>query len=380
MLVPFRLPFALALASLAGPALASELHVPGDYPTLQGAIDAAAAGDVIVVSGFGSYGPLVLDKPLTILGNPQVDILVGCDAPAPNHGLRLEGPASGTVVLANARLLTQDCFQPASGIGGGGFDELHLLNVSYYPWSGLTGLGDSAPSVQVDVPYLLVEGSTLYGGIPDSDHCASFLLGDGYPAIEAPASVVTILGSTITGGGEASFYCCDFCTCAAGLPSGGAGGDAVVANEVFVDAASTVTGGKGSTFYAYDFPGGTPTPCASKPDGVAYVATLVHQLPGDITSSSVIPLGGTWTLNYDVPGPNAWLFLSTDLQPPTLIPGAGFSFLATPTPVGLLPTAGPQALSFGIPPAPALLGLQGAFQILDSTLGLTAPAVGLLGP
>jgi hypothetical protein len=44
-------------------------------------------------------------------------------------------------------------------------------------------------------------------------------------------------------------------------------------------------------------------------------------------------------------------------------------------------TAGaPQSVSFAVPTDAALLGLEGGFQILDLTLGLTAPVVGVLGP
>ena len=44
--------------TLPSPALAAEIHVPGDYPTIQQALDAASSGDVILVAPGTYTGPL----------------------------------------------------------------------------------------------------------------------------------------------------------------------------------------------------------------------------------------------------------------------------------------------------------------------------------
>ena len=40
----------MAVAVLAGSAWAVEIHVPGDYPTIQEGIDASSSGDVVIVA------------------------------------------------------------------------------------------------------------------------------------------------------------------------------------------------------------------------------------------------------------------------------------------------------------------------------------------
>ncbi len=378
---------ASVLPLLAFPSAAAELRVPGDYPNLQAAIDAAAAGDVIVVSTGYTQDPVVIDKALTILGDPMFSVRTECgfpgactDCPEPDHAFRLAGPGTGRVVIGNAQTTSFDCFYPAASIGGGGFDELHLFNVEFHPVSGQTGLGYGSSTIQVDVPHVLVEGSSIRGGIVDCDHCSGFLYDVVYAAIEAPASAVTILNSEVVGGGNA-YFCCQGCTCPAGLPEGGKGGNGVVASEVFVDSASTVAGGAGSTFYAYPGPAGTGgVACGKKRDGVAFIAGAVHALPGAVTGSGATRLGGTFTLSFEVPGPLAVLYLSLRVGEPVLVPGSGYSYLHTPVLAQPVTTGSPQTLAFAVPPAPELVGLERAFQILDFTLGLTAPAVALLGP
>jgi hypothetical protein len=101
---------------------------------------------------------------------------------------------------------------------------------------------------------------------------------------------------------------------------------------------------------------------------------------GDVILVDTSPLGGTFTLSFDVPGRFAVLFFSSGVAAPLLLPGAGYSYLVAPLLVGPVGTGAPQILSFPVPAAAALLGLEGGFQIFDLTLGLTAPAVGVLGP
>jgi len=58
----------------------SEAHtiiVPDDYPSIQGAIDAANAGDTIFVRN-GSYGPVVVNKGVKLVGeNRESTVITG---------------------------------------------------------------------------------------------------------------------------------------------------------------------------------------------------------------------------------------------------------------------------------------------------------------
>jgi hypothetical protein len=71
----------------ASRAEARVLRVPQAFGTIQAAVDAAAAGDVIDVRP-GSYCGAVIDKPLTLLGHGRATI-VGCaDGPVLSNGVR----------------------------------------------------------------------------------------------------------------------------------------------------------------------------------------------------------------------------------------------------------------------------------------------------
>jgi hypothetical protein len=70
---------------LAAPAFSAVLEVPSQYPTIQAAVDLAAAGDTIFVRS-GSYCGAVLDKRVELIGLGQPTI-VGCDT-----GPFLSGP------------------------------------------------------------------------------------------------------------------------------------------------------------------------------------------------------------------------------------------------------------------------------------------------
>src|SRR5262245_7113556 len=72
-----RLPFALAL--LSSPALAGALEVPGAYPTIQAAGDAAVAGDTVLVSPGTYHENVVIDVELELrsVGGPGVTVIDG---------------------------------------------------------------------------------------------------------------------------------------------------------------------------------------------------------------------------------------------------------------------------------------------------------------
>jgi parallel beta-helix repeat protein len=114
-----------ALLALPPAALAATYAVPGDYPTISGAIANASAGDTIVVDG-GTYRErLAVNKGLTLLGRdtgsglPTVDAM-GIEVSADNaiiQGFRVTGAPVGIDVrgCGNARVL--DCFVVGNGYG-----------------------------------------------------------------------------------------------------------------------------------------------------------------------------------------------------------------------------------------------------------------------
>ena len=84
-------------AILAAGSTPAQIEVPGDYATLQAAITAAAPGSTIVVTTPVLQGPIVIDKPLTIIGDPVANLGTEgpCFSPIPVP-IELAGPGGGT--------------------------------------------------------------------------------------------------------------------------------------------------------------------------------------------------------------------------------------------------------------------------------------------
>ncbi|MDP1577399.1 MAG: nitrous oxide reductase family maturation protein NosD, partial [Cypionkella sp.] len=65
-----RLSLSLILILLALPALADEVHVAPGAGALQTAIAGAKSGDALLLSAGIYPGPFVIDRPMTIAGEP----------------------------------------------------------------------------------------------------------------------------------------------------------------------------------------------------------------------------------------------------------------------------------------------------------------------
>lgn len=77
-----------ALALTAAPLQAAVLHVPAEYSTIQGAVNAARAGDTVRVAS-GVYCGARVQKPVRLLGQ-NGPVIVGCpDGPVLGNGLRV---------------------------------------------------------------------------------------------------------------------------------------------------------------------------------------------------------------------------------------------------------------------------------------------------
>jgi len=170
---------------------------------LQGRIDRARPGSTLVVPA-GSWKAIVIDKPLTLIGDEGAVIYsdqeYGPDPfPAP---ITLDGPGHGTVTLANLDTVGSVdghlYSSIAGGIAGGGFETLELQQCRieapvYWRWH-LTCAG--GPGISVDVEHVLVVDSEVLASEGRHDFCG---YARGAAGIDAPSSSVEIFGSTVVG-------------------------------------------------------------------------------------------------------------------------------------------------------------------------------------
>ena len=383
-LLPIR-PLFLAVCT-ASAAAQTTIVVPADAPDLQAAIDLATDGDLVVVRTATAQDPVTVDKPITILGDPLVNVRIADSGNCFPPAIFLDGRGSGTVVLAGVRTVTgEDCAFPPPAISGGGFEALEIYSSQIFAsLSGLTGLGHGNAAISTNVPYLFVNASTIVGGFDNADDCVGALPGGGYPAIDAASSTVTVIDSILSGG-RGGLLCCKFgCSCPPTLAGlGGHGGIGIVADRLFA-AGSTIQGGIGSTYIAYE---GNPfeppsTVCGKQPDGVPFVVGERIDLPPTLTVDTPLRLGASTTLSWDTPAPTMSLYISTGVQPPIEVTPGNWSFLAPgELMVGVFPAGGGvQSFAFAIPNAQALLGLQVAFQLQDADGVVSRPVAGVLKP
>ena len=80
----------LLLAVLSSPVWAEEVYVPAKPGALASAIEEAAAGDVLTLAAGSHTGGVIIDHPLTLIGDGAV----------------IEGPGSGSVITVNAPSVT----------------------------------------------------------------------------------------------------------------------------------------------------------------------------------------------------------------------------------------------------------------------------------
>lgn len=364
-------------AAPAPAAFPTTLRVPEDVATLQEAIWRSSPGGVVVVRG--EQEPVVIDRPLSILGDPDLVIDRGYQAlgSSPCHlpGVTLAGAGSGVVTLVGLHSrLAGECGMPAPAVAGGGFDELRLVDCSLSSFQVVfSGGAYGSPGVEVDVPLVLVTGSLILGGRADVDDCYGILLGDGDPALLAPQGTVVVLDSDLRGG-DGGYLCCHpfLCACPQTLSGlGGIGGDGVVAREVF-QAGSTIVGGKGSTFHVLT--GGPPIVCGSQPDGVPVVAASTVVLTNGLQGPSRMALGASYTLSWNLVGATIALWVADGFQGPEPFSGGAWSFLPADATLflGLRP-ATPASWTFPVPSAAALLRHQLTFQGADEYGTLTRP-------
>ena len=85
-----RLPVLAAILFLASPGHAATIHVPGDQPTIQAGINAAAANDVVLVAPGTYLEHIVLKSDIALVSSTGPSVTI------------IDGRASATVIYANA--------------------------------------------------------------------------------------------------------------------------------------------------------------------------------------------------------------------------------------------------------------------------------------
>jgi predicted outer membrane repeat protein len=119
--------FLTAFLVLSTYASAATITVPGDYPTIQGAIDAANPGDTVQVAPGTYYENLLIDKDLTLQGDdPDTTII---DAGGSGHVISV---SSGVMAAISSLTITGG----SSNYGGGIYTDNGTLTISNSTFSG----------------------------------------------------------------------------------------------------------------------------------------------------------------------------------------------------------------------------------------------------
>lgn len=388
----------VALAGLLGSlANAGQIRVPADQPTLAAALAVAAPNDVILVQTPVFQNNVVVTKPVTIIGEPLVTILGtagGCSLVAT---VNLAGPGSGSVAIANARILSSgDCFDPAAPIGGGGFASLFLYDVEIpEPPAGMTGYGHGVEGVRTSgIPFVAVERCSIRSSQNDVDECqpgpdAAQLGGKhNHAAVDVGNATLLALDSTLRGG-NGGFLCTKnwvfFPSCVSGLDTAGGEGASAVKAGAFYAANSIVESGVGSTYLVWQgIPGGSQSVvCWVYGSYPAVIASTNATLPGTVTETASPKPGSSWQLDFAlVPGATYALF-SFGFGAPLQVPGIGTAFLdpATFASLGVLSAlGGVGSKSYGVPNDASLLGTRLCLQPLQAGVGLLRPVGAVIVP
>jgi hypothetical protein len=308
----------------------------GDYTDLQTALNQVASGEIIHVRG-GSFDPIIITKPVTIIGSPAPVINVG----PPQAGIQpavitLAGPGSGAVILANIVVggildgFISSRVNPA--INGSGFSELlisrSIIQAPYWQHSSLSGTATGGRAIKVTVSEITISHSTISASASDTNSCYGYGQA-GVEAIYAPGATLTLLDSTVHGG-DGSIVCDYFgppapsaCPCA-GL--GGEGGDAINVGTLY-QTDSTIIGGFGGDVFYYDDHFQT-VDFGQQPHGHSLAnGTTEIGLPSITLTSDAPHIGAPFTLSYPLVTVPLSLTASLGVGQPLLFPGFGYVML-----------------------------------------------------
>jgi nitrous oxidase accessory protein NosD len=204
----------------ARPTGRDEIHVPGDYSSVQAAVDASGPGDTVVLGAGTFTGEVVIDHDLTLRGAGVGATTVKAPATLTSYGVHLPDGRVLTAIIrivhgAHVRIsdLTVSgpipCGIEVSGIHAlqGATLDLFDARVTDIQADPGTCPGDDAAGRAVvygTPPHIEVDGergSTAYGRVHDVlvDHFQHAGVSVSGPA-DGPRSVVTIDHSTVIGG------------------------------------------------------------------------------------------------------------------------------------------------------------------------------------
>ena len=243
-------------------------------------------------------------------------------------------------------------------------------------WDIIDGGEPGLPAIIVKVDDLLIEDSTITGGLTDDDPPYQVAF-DGGPGVVATGHVA-VFDTTITGGpGQDKDLDFTF-----GTPSscdflGGVGGIGVIALGTLYHANSVIQGGAGGAISGYIQ--GTPGtfPFCVADDGADTQVSGTVGFPGDtLLASGPFLENQGFSLTWDNGDQAfAYLLVSPLPMPPAQL-GLGQYLFFDPAAMVLLPAVGPglTTQSFSVPSDPALYGNTLAIQRYSADKGLSRPA------
>jgi hypothetical protein len=356
----------------------------GAYTSLQAAINAAPTGATVLVRG-GSYGPIQINRSLTILASPLATITQpffgsGNQPPA----IQLNGTGVERVSLSN--LYVSNVADGGNGwntcgpaISSSGIAKLTVeectLRGAY--WTVLSGSGAGASGIFASGPASVVIVRSTIAASPSMTDAA--VVPDGVPGVNAPNGTVVVMQSTVIGGscGRSSIPGQTLAPCPCpGFP--GTGGPGIRASTV-VTSGGTVVGGLGSQYFIFG-----QQPWGSQPNGVPCDGCSPSDIPVTLTQAAPLRIGSTQILTF--PPVGAVRFVASGspaLAPVALSPNAHvFLDLTAALSIQAVATATSQ-LSFAVPNQLSLLGVEVAHQGFSlQALGLstTNPILGTIQP
>lgn len=202
----------LVLVALLGTApmtVADVIRVPEDHAVLQDAIDAAAAGDVIAITG-GTHNGVKIDKPLTLVGSASQPPLIRRGLPIFYKTAEpcIDLSTEGRVVLAGLVINTYGAASllnnPVAIAGDAG--ELLILHCDVDTYAQPWGYTKSTPAIAVWSDHILIVDSQVRGGqhyysettttIQPSDNSGAGLYANSLSA----SGLCTVLDSEVRGG------------------------------------------------------------------------------------------------------------------------------------------------------------------------------------
>jgi hypothetical protein len=257
----------------------------------------------------GFWNPIVIDKPLTLIGDDGA-FFVGQSGFPPV--IQLAGQGTGKVTLVNIDVggFVEGCHVDsiAGGIVGGGFETLELFEcgIGSPEYHCVADSGSAGgPGIFVGIAHLLVVQSYVSASWGRSAFCGN---GPGAAGIDAPGSLVELYDSTVAGSSFIEPCKLDFSlppTCPDSSMMAQTSGPGVRAGA-FRGEGYVVTGGAPYSWRSFTQTGqnfweGEWVDCGSGPGGVEIAASRAFSYAHDLELTGSPTLGGTLTLSWTVP-------------------------------------------------------------------------------